>query len=288
MNSEKTSIVDAIFGKNKDQKKEHIIVAFITIYIGIRSLINQDFIYLLTFFDLKHTINTVGNILNDLIMAYIPIGVLILTTQGAKYKASKIGERIKISILSFLVPIVLLIIFYVSILLDNHTNESTNILVLLTDIILVPIKLFTIVTIVFGIIFSLSLLVNNIIMIIFQLLENHKKELKTIDIGEDIFIENNNINVYNYWYYYKYNPSIFPKKYIRNIYYVKVYIKSKHQNKAIINVYFEDDTLLISNKKTEIIVKDGMKETELEQQINVVVKSEIENIINQINSKKQS
>ncbi|MEB7040101.1 hypothetical protein [Staphylococcus gallinarum] len=288
MNLEKTSTVDAIFGKNRDQNKEHIIVVFITLYIGIRSLINQDFIYLLTFFDLKHTINTVGNILNDLIMAYIPIGVLILTTQGAKYKASKIGERIKISIASFLAPIILLMIFYVTILLDNYSNQSTNIATQFIDIILVPLKLLTIFGLVFGIIFSLSLLVNNIIMIIFQLLENHKKELKTIDIGEDIFIENNYTNAYNYWYYYEYKPSIIPKKYIRDIFFVKVYIKSKQQNKAIINVYFEDDTLIISNKKTEIIVKDGMKATELEEQINVVVKSEIENIIKQINSKKQS
>ncbi|WP_433912020.1 hypothetical protein ACM6UH_12835 (plasmid) [Staphylococcus sp. LKG4-2] len=293
MDNENKPILDNIFGKNRDQKKEYIIVAFITLYIAIRTFINQEFIYLLTFYDLKQTIITLGNIFNDLIMAYIPIGVLILTTQGAKFRASKVGERVILSLLSFAAPIIFLLIFYTSIIIENLIGQPTDPLTLVImkvfAILFIPIKVFILVMIVFSIIFFLSLLVNNIIMIIFLLLENHKKELKTLDIGEDVFFENKHINIYNYWYYNEYKPTLRLKNYKREIYFVKVFIKNKKENEAILNIYLEDDTLIALNKSTKVNVIDGMKIIDLEKELNLTVKSEIEILKKKINEfKKQS
>lgn len=293
MDNENKPILDNIFGKNKDQNKEYIIVTFITLYIAIRTFINQEFIYLITFYDLKQTIITLGNIFNDLIMAYIPIGVLILTTQGAKFRASKVGDRVILSLLSFAAPIILLLMFYASIIIESSIDQPTDLLTLVTmkvfAIILIPVKAVVLIMIVFTIIFSLSLLVNNIIMIIFLLLENHKKELKTLDIGEDVFFENKHINIYNYWYYYEYKPTLKLKKYKRDIYFVKVFIKNKKENEAILNIYLEDDTLIALNKSTKVKVIDGMKIIDLEEKLNITVKSEIEIIKKKINEfKKQS
>ena len=44
MDNENKPILDNIFGKNRDQKKEYIIVAFITLYIAIRTFINQELV----------------------------------------------------------------------------------------------------------------------------------------------------------------------------------------------------------------------------------------------------
>lgn len=293
VDNENKPILDNIFGKNRDQKKEYIIVTFITIYIAIRTFINQEFIYLLTFFDLKQTIATLGNIFNDLIMAYIPIGVLILTTQGAQFRGSKVGERIRLSLLSFVAPVIFLSIFYASMIIDNLINKPTNPLTLffsqLIDILFIPIKMFVLIMIVFSIIFFLSLLVNNIIMIIFLLLENHKKELKTLDISEDVFFENKYINIYNYWYYHEYKPSLRLKNNKRDIYFVKVFIKNKKENEAILNIYLEDDTLIVLNKSTNIKVSDSMKIVDLEEKSNLIVKNEVEILKKKINEfKKQS
>lgn len=285
MDTEHKPIIEIFFGKNRDQKKEFIIVSFITLYIAIRTFVNQDFIYLLTFYDLRATFVTLGNIFNDLIMAYIPIGVLILTSKGARYRGSKISERFMTSILSLIAPIFFVLIFYIAIIFEMIISQPTNSIISeIIAYILIPIKVLIIIMIVVSIVYFMSLLVNNVIMIIFLLLENHKKDSKTLEISEDMYIENNYINVYNYWFYYEYKPTLRIKKYKRDIYFVKVFIKSKKENKAIINVYLEDDTLILINKKTNISVLNGMKESELEEKINVIAKEEVEKIKSIINS----
>lgn len=153
----------------------------------------------------------------------------------------------------------------------------------LIDILFIPIKVFVFIMIVFSIIFFLSLLVNNIIMIIFLLLENHKKELKTLDIDEDAFFENKYINIYNYWHYYDYKPTLRLKYNKRDIYFVKVFIKNKKENEAILNIYLEDDTLIVLNKSTNIKISDGMKIIDLEEKVNLIVKNEVEVLKKKIN-----
>lgn len=153
----------------------------------------------------------------------------------------------------------------------------------LIDILFIPIKVFVFIMIVFSIIFFLSLLVNNIIMIIFLLLENHKKELKTLDIDEDAFFENKYINIYNYWHYYDYKTTLRLKYNKRDIYFVKVFIKNKKENEAILNIYLEDDTLIVLNKSTNIKISDGMKIIDLEEKVNLIVKNEVEVLKKKIN-----
>ena len=68
-----------------------------------------------------------------------------------------------------------------------------------------------------------------------------------------------------------------------------MFIKNKKENEAILNIYLEDDTLIALNKSTKVNVIDGMKIIDLEKELNLTVKSEIEILKKKINEfKKQS
>lgn len=72
-----------------------------------------------------------------------------------------------------------------------------------------------------------------------------------------MFLEQKGINIHNYWY---------------ELMYIKVYIISKNDMNAKINVYNEMDDLISANHNAKIKVEENMKIIELEQKINVEVK----------------
>ncbi|PTJ89019.1 hypothetical protein, partial [Staphylococcus simulans] len=87
-------------------------------------------------------------------------------------------------------------------------------------------------------------------------------------------------NIYNFWYRYNYNPTLNIKKYVRDIYFVKVYIKSHKENKAILNIYNAEERLIKAKMVTQIKITNNMREVELENKLKPKVKNVVENYKN--------
>ncbi|MGV2419842.1 MAG UNVERIFIED_CONTAM: hypothetical protein MIJ72_10190, partial [Staphylococcus saprophyticus] len=76
---------------------------------------------------------------------------------------------------------------------------------------------------------------------------------------------------------YNYNPTLNIRKYVRDIYFVKVYIKSHKENKVILNIYNAEEKLVKAKKETQIKVTNNMREVELENKLKPTVKNVVEN-----------
>lgn len=276
-NKEYFSIKNFI-GNSSESKKEILVGIAVTFYLVIKSFVTQEYIYILTYFDLAKSLQAIGGVLNDLILAYIPIGVLALTFEGTKFEGTSIGERLRTAILSTLVLPIFILMLYFFIWLDTVIPRHYTVLTaILNFIFATPLKLLLLFIIVSTFITLMSMMVSNIIISIFIYLKNINKSENTISVEEDIYIDNNYINIYNFWYRYNYNPSLNLKKYVRDVYFIKVYIKSHKENKAIINIYDAEEKLIKSKKETQVKLTNHIKEIELEAKIKPIVKNVVEN-----------
>lgn len=266
-------------GNSSESKKEILIGIAVTIYLVIKSFVTQEYIYILTYFDLSKTLQAIGDVLNDLILAYIPIGVLVLTFEGTEYEGNSIKERLKTAGLAILAIPIFILILYCTIWLDTVLSfpNYTGVIAILDFIFTVLLKIFILIIIVSMFIMLMSVMVSNIITSIFIYLKNINRNKNTISIEEDIYIDNNYINIYNFWYRHNYNPSIFPKKDVREVYFIKVYIKSHKENKAILNIYDAGERLIKPKKETQIKLINQIKEVELEEKLKPIIKNVVEN-----------
>lgn len=248
-NTNENKLLKKVTDDNKD-----IYIAFaITIYLVVKTMINGNFKGLVIEKDLFNYMKILGDILNDLILAYIPIGVFTLTTNGKKLQGGRNLERLFTGLSSLVLGIFSTYIgayisrFFGGLPLSlNHIFNSFFTIILSCMLIFIQFML-------------LSIAVNNIIIFILRFLtEKSEKETK-INITNDKFLDQKGINIHNYWY---------------ELMYIKVYITSKNDVNARINIYDEMDALIVANYNTKIKVNDGMKIIELEQEINDLFKRE--------------
>lgn len=246
-----------LLNKVTDDNKDIYVALAITIYLAVKTMINGDFKGLVIEQDFLNYIKILGDILNDLILAYIPIGVFTLTTKGKKLQGGRNLERLITGLLSLIAGLFLTYIgAYISRLFGKLLNLELTLS--FNDICS---SLFTIIDSCIFIFFQfmlLSIAVNNIIIFILRFLtEKSKKETK-INITSDMFLEQKGINIHNYWY---------------ELLYIKVYITSKNDLNAKINIYDETEELLLANYNTEIEVEDDTKIIKLEHEINDILKN---------------
>lgn len=270
--------IKKFIGNSSESKKENLVGIAVTFYLVIKSFVTQEYIYILTYFDLAKSLQAIGGVLNDLILAYIPIGVLALTFEGTKFEGTSIGERLRTAIFSILAIPIFILMLYFFIWLDTVIPRHYTVLTAILNFIYTkPLKLLLLFIVVSTFIAFMSMMVSNIIISIFIYLKNINRSENTISIEEDIYIDNNYINIYNFWYRYNYNPSLNLKKYVRDVYFIKVYIKSHKENKAIINIYDAEEKLIKSKKETQVKLTNHIKEIELEAKLKPIVKNVVEN-----------
>lgn len=240
-----------LLNKVKDDNKDIYVAFAITIYLVVKTMINGNFKGLVIEQDFFNYMKVLGDILNDLILAYIPIGVFTLTTKGKRLQGGRNLQRLLTGFLSLITGLFSTYIgAYISRLFGDLTLSLNNIFNSFFTIILSCMLIF------FQFMF-LSIAVNNIIIFILRFLtEKSEKETK-INITNDKFLEQKGINIHNYWY---------------ELMYIKVYITSKNDVNARINIYDEIGELIVANYNTKIKVNDGMKIIELEQEINDILK----------------
>lgn len=249
-----------LLNKVTDDNKDIYVALAITIYLAVKTMINGDFKGLVIEQDFFNYIKILGDILNDLILAYIPIGIFTLTTKGKKLQGGRKRERLFTGLLGLIIG---LFSTYIGACISRVFEKFINLKLTLSwnDI---WSSLFTITEswiLISGQVMFLSIAVNNIIIFILRLLtEKSEKETK-INITNDMFLEQKGINIHNYWY---------------ELMYIKVYITSKNDLNAKINIYDERDELLLANYNTKIEVEENMKIIELEQKINDILKNIIE------------
>ncbi|MGK3151460.1 hypothetical protein VQE80_13715 [Staphylococcus shinii] len=285
MSNSNNNIDDSFFsmkkfiGDSSESKKEILIAIAVTIYLVIKSFVTQEYIYILTYFDISKTLQAIGDVLNDLILAYIPIGILVLTFEGTKYEGSSIKERLKTAMLAIVAIPIFILMLYFAIWFDTilPSTNYTGVIAIIVFIFTALLKSLILIIIVSMFIMCMSVMVSNIITSIFIYLKNINKDKNTISIEEDIYVDNNYINIYNFWYRYNYNPSINPKKHFREVYYIKVYIKSHKENKAILNIYDAGERLIKPKKETQIKLINQIKEVELEDKLKPIIKNVVEN-----------
>jgi hypothetical protein len=248
--------------KVTDDNKDIYVALAVTIYLVVKTMINGDFKGLVIEQDFFNYMKILGDILNDLILAYIPIGVFTLTTKGKKLQGGRYKERMITGLISLVIGVFsTYIMSYIVRLLENHIDYKHTLswdhpFYSLGTIAESGILIF------FQFAF-LSIAVNNIIIFILRFLTKKSEKETKINITNDMFLEQKGINIHNYWY---------------ELLYIKVYIISKNDVNAKVNVYNEMDDLKLANYNTKIKVKDDTKIIELEQEINDVVKKIIEQI----------
>lgn len=249
-----------LLNKVTDDNKDIYVALAISIYLVIKTMINGNFKDLVIEKDFFNYMKVLGDILNDLILAYIPIGIFTLTTKGKKLQGGRNRERLLTGLLGLIIG---LFSTYIVACISRVFGKLINLKLTLSwnDICS---SLFTITEsciLIFGQVMFLSVAVNNIIIFILRLLtEKSEKETK-INITNDMFLEQKGINIHNYWY---------------ELMYIKVYITSKNDLNAKINIYDEMEELLLANYNTKIEVEENMKIIELEQKINDILKNIIE------------
>lgn len=248
--------------KVTDDNKDIYVALAVTIYLVVKTMINGDFKGLVIKQDFFNYMKILGDILNDLILAYIPIGVFTLTTKGKKLQGGRYKERMITGLISLVIGVFsTYIMSYIVRLLENHIDYKHTLswdhpFYSLGTIAESGILIF------FQFAF-LSIAVNNIIIFILRFLTKKSEKETKINITNDMFLEQKGINIHNYWY---------------ELLYIKVYIISENDVNAKVNVYNEMDDLKLANYNTKIKVKDDTKIIELEQEINDVVKKKIEQI----------
>lgn len=248
--------------KVTDDNKDIYVALAVTIYLVVKTMINGDFKGLVIEQDFFNYMKILGDILNDLILAYIPIGVFTLTTKGKKLQGGRYKERMITGLISLVIGVFsTYIMSYIGRLLENHIDYKHTLswdhpFYSLGTIAESGILIF------FQFAF-LSIAVNNIIIFILRFLTKKSEKETKINITNDMFLEQKGINIHNYWY---------------ELLYIKVYIISENDVNAKVNVYNEMDDLKLANYNTKIKVKDDTKIIELEQEINDVVKKKIEQI----------
>ncbi|CPD16388.1 hypothetical protein F1Z12_03320 [Staphylococcus aureus] len=246
--------------KVTDDNKDIYVALAVTIYLVVKTMINGDFKGLVIEQDFFNYMKILGDILNDLILAYIPIGVFTLTTKGKKLQGGRYKERMITGLISLVIGVFsTYIMSYIVRLLENHIDYKHTLswdhpFYSLGTIAVSGILIF------FQFAF-LSIAVNNIIIFILRFLTKKSEKETKINITNDMFLEQKGINIHNYWY---------------ELLYIKVYIISENDVNAKVNVYNEMDDLKLANYNTKIKVKDDTKIIELEQEINDVVKKKIE------------
>lgn len=240
------------FSKITEDNKDIFIAIAITIYIGVKNLINGDFINIVINYEFYDYLKVVGNMLNDLIVAYLPIGIITLTTKGKKLQGGRKKERL---VTGFVAIAAGGTITYFLTFIDSILNKVTgyNFILSWDHIVISIITIFFSFIFVMFLVTLLSVGVNNIMIFFLRYIsEKYEKQTK-ITLTSDFFLENNGINIHNYWFELKY---------------VKIFITSKTDTFARINVYNEKDELIESNRNTKIKVENNMKKIELEKEIN--------------------
>lgn len=255
-----TTDENKLLNKVTDDNKDIFVALAITIYLVVKTMVNGNFKGLVIDLDFFNYMKILGDILNDLILAYIPIGVFTLTTKGKRLQGARNKERMITGLISLAVGLFSTYIWaYIVRLLENVINLK---LMLSSDDIFN--SFFTLVfsvILIFSQVILLSMALNNIIIFILRFLTEKSEKETMINITNDMFLEQKGINIHNYWYEYMY---------------IKVYITSKNDVNAKINIYDEMDELLLANYNTEIEIKDNTKIIELEHEINDILKNIIE------------
>lgn len=265
-------------GNASDVNINVLIAIVITIYLIIRSMVTQDYVYLLNYSDINKTLSVLGNNLNDMILAYIPIGAFLFTLDGSRLESGSIKERLYVAIGSLVaIPIYIGIVYIGLWFIDLLYKDSGSLTALMQSLLDTPIRFLLLILVVSFIYIFLSMAVGNIMISLFIFLKNINKNRNTISIEEDIYVDNNYTNIYNFWYRYNYNPTLNIRKYVRDIYFVKVYIKSHKENKVILNIYNAEEKLVKAKKETQIKVTNNMREVELESKLKPTVKNVVEN-----------
>lgn len=256
-----------------------LIAIVITIYLIIRSMITQDYVHLLNYSDINKTLSVLGNNVNDMILAYIPIGAFIFTLDGSRLESGSIKERLNVAIGSLVaIPIYIGVVYFGLWVLDLiYQDSDSSLTVIMQSLLETPMRFLLLILVVSFIYIFLSMAVGNIVISLFIFLKNINKNRNTISIEEDIYVDNNYTNIYNFWYRYNYNPTLNIKKYVRDIYFVKVYIKSHKENKAILNIYNAEEKLIKAKMVTQIKITNNMREVELENKLKPKVKNVVEN-----------
>ncbi|WP_407810364.1 hypothetical protein [Staphylococcus aureus] len=265
-------------GNASDVNINVLIAIVITIYLIIRSMVTQDYVYLLNYSDINKTLSVLGNNLNDMILAYIPIGAFLFTLDGSRLESGSIKERLYVAIGSLVaIPIYIGIVYIGLWFIDLLYKDSGSLTALMQSLLDTPIRFLLLILVVSFIYIFMSMAVGNIMISLFIFLKNINKNRNTISIEEDIYVDNNYTNIYNFWYRYNYNPTLNIRKYVRDIYFVKVYIKSHKENKVILNIYNAEEKLVKAKKETQIKVTNNMREVELENKLKPTVKNVVEN-----------
>ena len=91
--------------KVTDDNKDIYVALAVTIYLVVKTMINGDFKGLVIEQDFFNYMKILGDILNDLILAYIPIGVFTLTTKGKKLQGGRYKERMITGLISLVIGV---------------------------------------------------------------------------------------------------------------------------------------------------------------------------------------
>lgn len=89
----------------------------------IKTYITGDYKYIISPINLKKASASIGNILNDLIIAYIPLSVLTLTLKGKNYRGREWKERL---LAGSVTTITFVTIFAITYFANTHFAKKHN------------------------------------------------------------------------------------------------------------------------------------------------------------------
>ncbi|MEG9443873.1 MAG: hypothetical protein MIJ74_03515, partial [Staphylococcus saprophyticus] len=128
-------------GNASDVNINVLIAIVITIYLIIRSMVTQDYVYLLNYSDINKTLSVLGNNLNDMILAYIPIGAFLFTLDGSRLESGSIKERLYVAIGSLVaIPIYIGIVYIGLWFIDLLYKDSGSLTALMQSLLDTPIR----------------------------------------------------------------------------------------------------------------------------------------------------
>lgn len=269
--------MERLVGKLFKNEKDAIAMILVTLYIGLKIFIQNNYTYLLNFDHLDKTLLILANILNEMILAFIPFGVIILTFDGAKYKASLPKERLIVCFMALIFIPLFIVIYQIILWFENifYYNNSLPIVKQLIFLLTQFTHWLIIVITIFTIVMFLSILVNNFIMFVLLLVDNKLKSRDTVEVTKNMELENTFINIHNYWYRYKYSIVWNPYKSEREIYFVKTFVKSQKNSEILITIYSENGELIIPKQYTNIYLVSKIKVAELEKKVDTFIEEKL-------------
>ncbi|MCH4459094.1 hypothetical protein MKR37_01455 [Staphylococcus haemolyticus] len=109
-----------------EDRKDLYVALALTMYVIIKTYITGDYKYIISPINLKKASASIGNILNDLIIAYIPLSVLTLTLKGKNYRGREWKERLLAGSVTTITFVTIFAITYFANIHFAKKHNSTN------------------------------------------------------------------------------------------------------------------------------------------------------------------